>query len=263
MRYEVYLDIVFILQLVMNYCILRLTQTFMRLRTRKVRVMIASVVGALGSCLMFLPVPINGYLKLILIFMSVGALMIRIAFTVRGLRQYLFLMLTVFASTFLLGGVAQWLVSGLGRDVPLIVHLVVIWLIYGSLQLGIKRYRRQKNLFLPVTVVISDKESREQISVIALKDTGNRLREESTGKAVCILEQGILHPQDGKRYPVSYHTLGNAHAKLDAFIFPEMIIHTKEGDIKAEDVMVALYPGKISTKDAYHMILHPEYLKED
>ena len=59
MRYEVYLDAVILIQFVMNYCVLRLTESLMRLKTSRLRVVLASLAGAFGSCLLFLPIGLN------------------------------------------------------------------------------------------------------------------------------------------------------------------------------------------------------------
>lgn len=264
MRYEVYLDAVILIQFVMNYCVLRLTEALMRLKTSGLRVILASLIGAMGSCLLFLPIGMKGFLKFILVFVVFGFLMTGITFRVRGMRQYLCMLLAIASTTFLLGGIVQWLMSILGSDISMPVWIISVWLIYRLLQFGLKQYRGQKSLFLPVTITLDGAgKDAKQVSVIALKDTGNRLREESTGKAVCIVEQGIADFEGGELYAVTYHTLGNENDEMKAQMIPQMVIHTKEGDVVAKDVMLALYPGKISKKGAYHMILHPEYLKED
>ena len=262
MKYEVYLDTVFLIQFVMDYCTLSLTASLMKLKVTRLRIMIASMAGAMGSCLFFLPFGGNGYLKFIIIFIVFAMIMAGISFRVRGLRQYLCMLLTILATTFLLGGMVQWLMAFFGGKLPVLLWLSLVFGIYTVLQQGLRLYRRQKSLFIPVTLSLEDDEEKK-ITVVALKDTGNRLREEETGKAVCILEEGIVAFKPKKEYRVTYHTLGTEADAMKAHLISRMVIHTKEGDVTVKDVMLALYPGKISKKGAYHMILHPEYLKED
>ncbi len=276
MRYEIYLDTIVLIQFVMDYCVLMLTASVMKLKASRLRILVAAFAGAFGSCLMFLPIGLNGYLKIFLILLGIGLIMTGIAFRVRGKRQYLCMLLAIVTATFLMGGITQWLMTMLGDQVPTVVWLTLLLLIYGILQYGLRQYRKQKSLFVPVTITIFEEDISKQISIVALKDTGNRLREEKTGKAVCILEENIVCmskekgeqvSQNGldtlKKYQVSYHSLGNEKDKMEACIIPKMVIHTKEGDVTAKDVMLAFYPGRISRKGGYHMILHPEYLKED
>ncbi len=263
MRYEVYLDTVFLIQFVMDYCALSLTASLMRLKVTRLRIMIASMAGAMGSCLFFLPIGMNGYLKFIVIFIVFAMIMAGIAFRVRGVRRYMYMLLTIVATTFLLGGVVQWLMAMFDGNIPVLIWLAFVYGIYALLQKGLQWYRRQKSLFVPVTLSLDDEGEVKQISVVALKDTGNRLREEKTGKAVCILEEGLMPFTLKKDYQVTYHTLGTESDAMNAQMISRMVIHTKEGDVTAKDVMLAFYPGKISKKGAYHMILHPEYLKED
>lgn len=264
MRYEVYLDTVFLIQFVMNYCVLMLTASVMKLITSRLRIILAALVGALGSCFMFLPIGGRGYIKFLIFFLVIMLMMTRIAFCVRGMRQYLCMLLSITAAVFLLGGVSQWLMAILGGGAPVMAWLFFLLLIYVILQYALYQHRRQKSLFVPVTISFEDANKvRNKISVVALLDTGNRLREETTGKAVCILEASVTKPDVSDFYEVTYHSLGNETAKMNARVVPEMVIHTKEGDIRNREVMLALYPGKISKKGAYHMILHPEYMKED
>lgn len=264
MKYEIYLDTLFLIQMVINYCVLMLTAALMRLITSRLRVMIASMAGAVGSCLMVFPTGINVYVKFVLIFITFGLVMTGIAFRVRGVRQYLCMLLAIVTTTFLLGGIVQWLVSVSDNRFPTEVWLLLLILVYGVLQYGLREYRKQRSLFVPVTLTFGNEdEGTRHISVVALQDTGNRLREQETGKAVCILEEGVLSLSLKNDYEVTYHSLGREEATMKAAMIPEMIIHTKEGDVHTGNVMLALYPGKISPKGAYHMILHGDYVKKE
>ncbi len=263
MRYEIYLDTVFLIQFVMNYYVLMMTACVMKLVTSRLRIILASLIGAAGSCFIFLPIGLNGYLKFVLVFVLWTAAIMRIAFRVRGYRQYISMLVALVAITFLLGGTVQWLMASFGNDLTVGIWLVLLTVIYYILQYVLRLYRRQKSNLVPVTVEFGEAENSFKISVVALQDTGNRLREHTTDKGVCILEAGILPPQDQYEYEVSYYALGNSGATLKVKKISQMILHTKEGDIKCKDALLAMYPGKISKSGAYHMILHQEYMKED
>ena len=264
MKYEVYLDTVFLIQFVLNYCVLMLTASFMKLITSRLRIILAAFVGAGGSCLMFLPGGSGAGFKFVVIFGVITFMMIRIAFQVRGYKLNLLMFLTILAVIFLLGGATQWVVGSVGVSGTSWLWLTFIIVFYNLLQFALKKYRRQKSHFVPVTIDLgTEEEMQNKISVIALIDSGNRLREETTGKPVCILENDVFKIQTTKNYEVTYHSLGNREAKMQAFIVPEIVIHFGEGDLKQKEVMIASYPEKITKKGSYHMILHPAYLKED
>ena len=264
MKYEVYLDTFFVTQLIMDYCVLRLTVKAMKLRTSRLRIMLAAFTGALGSCLMFVLPSVNLYLKYGIITVVIGLLMSWTAFCIRGIRQYISVFFMLIAMTFLLGGMTGWITGRIRGAVPFYFRLVLILAIYALFLWCIKLYRRQESLLLPVTLSIRDEDgSLKRISVVALRDTGNRLLEGRTGMPVCILEKGVCENLCKADYTVSYHTLGNEEDIMYAQRIDGMTIHTKEGDVSVKDVMLAFYPGRISKKGAYHMILHPEYLKEE
>ena len=213
---------------------------------------------------MFLPGGSSAGFKFVVIFSVVTFMMIRIAFHVRGCKLNLFMFLTILAVIFLLGGVTQWVVGRLGVSDTSWLWLAFIIAFYNLLQFALKQYRRQKSHFVPVTIDLGmEGEMHNKVSVIALIDSGNRLREETTGKPVCILENDVFKIQTTKNYEVTYHSLGNREAKMQAFIVPEIVIHFGEGDLRQKEVMIASYPEKITKKGSYHMILHPAYLKED
>ncbi|MBO5082944.1 MAG: sigma-E processing peptidase SpoIIGA [Lachnospiraceae bacterium] len=264
MKYEVYLDTVFLIQFVLNYCVLMLTASFMKLITSRLRIILAALIGAGGSCLMFLPGGSGAGIKFVIIFGIITFMMIRVAFHVRGYKLNLLMFLTILTVIFLLGGVTQWVVGRLGVSDTSWLWLAFIIAFYNLLQFALKQYRRQKSHFVPVTIDLGmEGEMHNKVSVIALIDSGNRLREETTGKPVCILENDVFKIQTTKNYEVTYHSLGNREAKMQAIIVPEIVIHFGEGDLKQKEVMIASYPEKITKKGSYHMILHPAYLKED
>lgn len=264
MKYEVYLDTVFLIQFVLNYCVLMLTASFMKLITSRLRIILAALIGAGGSCLMFLPGGSGVGIKFVVMFGIITLMMIRVAFRVRGYKLNILMFSTILAVIFLLGGVTQWVVGSLGVSDTSWLWLTFIIVFYNLLQFALKQYRRQKSNFVPVTIDLgTENEMQNKISVIALIDSGNRLREETTGKPVCILENDVVKTQTTKTYEVTYHSLGNREAKMQAFIAPEIVIHFGEGDLKQQEVMIASYPEKITKKGSYHMILHPAYLKED
>lgn len=264
MKYEVYLDTVFLIQFVLNYCVLMLTASFMKLITSRLRIILAALIGAGGSCLMFLPGGSGAGIKFVILFGIITFMMIRVAFHVRGYKLNLLMFLTILTVIFLLGGVTQWVVGRLGVSDTSWLWLAFIIAFYNLLQFALKQYRRQKSHFVPVTIDLGmEGEMHNKVSVIALIDSGNRLREETTGKPVCILENDVFKIQTTKNYEVTYHSLGNREAKMQAIIVPEIVIHFGEGDLKQKEVMIASYPEKITKKGSYHMILHPAYLKED
>ena len=261
MKYEVYLDSIFFIQFVMNYCVLMLAATVMRLVTKRIRIVMAALIGAFGSCLLFVPLAINGLVKGFLVFAFFSVIMTGIAFRVRGSGHYICMLLSVVSALFLFGGITQWLMMVLGGRVSIFQWIAIIVAVYGMLRWVIHLYRKQKSVFLPVSIRIETEDGQKEISVVALQDSGNRLRELSTGKGVCVLESGVLKISEDGEYRVLFRSLGNEADSMKAQIIPKMIVHTKEGDKIIQNVMLAFYQGKISQNGSYHMILHPEYLK--
>ena len=78
MYYEIYLDAVFVTNLVMDYILLRLTCRLLDWKISPLRSLLGAAVGALGACV-FLMLPMDGYLPGTILFQGLLALgMVRI-----------------------------------------------------------------------------------------------------------------------------------------------------------------------------------------
>ena len=85
------------------------------------------------------------------------------------------------------------------------------------------------------------------VSFRALIDTGNRLHEPISGASVLIAESALLDHLPTGSIPhrrVSFGGLGGSGA-LDCFHPDAVLIHRGDSFIRAPDVWIAAYPGRI------------------
>jgi hypothetical protein len=94
-------------------------------------------------------------------------------------------------------------------------------------------------------------------------DSGNSLRDPITGKAVVLLEKGILEkyqipiPVKGFRV-IPFHSVGMENGVLKGFVADELLVKDEKGYERSfQKTIVAIYEGKLSIKEDYQMILSP------
>lgn len=100
----------------------------------------------------------------------------------------------------------------------------------------------------------------------ALLDTGNGLREPISGKAVCVVEESsipwnIREEKEGL-YMIPYHAVGTDAGLLPAVKVRQVEIADSGGTYRCQEMLLAVYHGKLSAHGKYQMLLHLDYLKE-
>lgn len=267
--YEIYIESVFIINLVLNILILILTGRTLKLPVSRLRILAGGLIGALAYCLvLILPAEIFSYpMKILIGLIPAGILMCILTFRSRGagniLRQTGFL----FIFAFLIGGTMLFL----RRQIPFInrygerVWLILIlgYTVFAVWDYFLRLYRlKQESHYLTVYIPCETKE----VNIVALVDTGNGLIEPVSGKPVAVLEElaweklkPLMKPEKTKIIP--YHNIGNAHGLMTGYELNEIYIEQSGRRLKYEKVIVAVGPGKISGKGKYQMILNPILFK--
>mgnify|MGYP002675520434 FL=1 len=100
-----------------------------------------------------------------------------------------------------------------------------------------------------------------KLTLKALLDTGNGLREPISGRPVSIIERDVYdtlcHQTIQERYRViPYHSIGKEHGILQGTEVDELIIWREDEPYVQKKAVIALYEGKLSGNGSYQMILH-------
>ena len=259
MYYEVYVDSIFLMNLVMNfYLLLLVNHSTFHTATCK-RLLLGSIVGAIFAVLPFF---IGGFVWLkLFIGVLVGTLsMVFTAFPIKSVRAMWSILEKLLLYSFLMGGTLLFLI----RCVPFVRRWAAG--IFGILGLGAivcvallyskeRENRKKQDSLCHVTLI----QKNEHITVAALVDSGNSLIEPISGKPVCIIEQGVFNSLWKGETPlyraVPYHSIGRTRGILQGYLLSELQIEL-EGMVKSyKDVYVAVCEEKIS--DGVGMIVNP------
>lgn len=259
MTYQVYLDLYFLENAVMDSLILAIVGRMMRYPVRWGRIIPGGCTGALWavSCMLLTQIP--PVVRLGITALGISAFMLIIAYPIRSLREMAKAMASLYFVAFLLAGALYGMVQAgiLNSSFSLTAWLFSAVGVYFGI-LGIWEYvreteRQKRNLYL-VTLYYKGRKQ----TVTALMDTGNHLREPVTGKPVHILTwqacRLLCQSVDAVMY-VPYHSIGKEQGLLPAIWMDKMEIQANRRTITVEKPLIAIYREALSQTGEYEMLV--------
>lgn len=281
---NVYIDILFLINLMINTVILLASATVMKIKYSSLRIFIAAVVGALYSCVIFYP-----KMQLLYTFFAkiAAAIVISaIAFAPKNILQCFKQTAMFYAVTALFGIITLSLLyfSDIGIRLGGVIsngifyfNIPLGYLIFscGATYIGLiicSKLIKKSSLrsYTLITVVNHGK----SVILKALVDTGNMLKDPFSGKTVMIAEAGVLSPlfdfdlnillentnvanslPPGFRL-IPFSSIGKQNGLLVAFV-PEKIIID---NLEQKNIVTALHMGHLSKTGEYNALLNPEAL---
>lgn len=287
----VYADILICVNLIVNYALLMAAGRFCGRTPRRVRMVLAALLGAVYALLVFaggLPGWVPTVTKL-----PMGALLVLISYQYRGLAEYIRQLVMFFIVSALFGGLmlALWLFVApygmLYENGVVYFNISALALVgftaaaYGLTEVFARLFRKRdvESGMMEVTVLLGNR----QVSLMGFVDTGNTLRDAYSGYpvAVCSMEcvrsilplslldiiSSIVETEDFSRFQnlmtpdtknkfklIPYNTVGFTGV-LPAFLPDELRLD----GTPVENVYVAIAPKSFAHED-YDMLLSTEML---
>ena len=296
MHYEIYLDMVFLINLMFEFVILRLTGSIVRRMSTLFRCFLAAFTGSILLCVMLVLRSAGVIGCPILIMVGCDFLMTCIAFYRKNEKIYKMLGLTVvfYMISFLIGGIlnalygytavgyywntlrgsaanktVSWYFVCLGALICFVLGMPAIFIL--------KKVKDTTSVYWEVIIYMGKKEK----VVTALADTGNHLIEPISGKPVHVVEIGVisdmmkrefidavknfyekkimddgLYQENGIRM-IPFRAVGTPNEKLLVGIsIDRMKFKNHTIEYETEKPYVALYDGVLAHDGSYHMLLH-------
>lgn len=301
MNTYVYADVILVENLIMNYLILWSTARLTRYSYSKAKLALASVLGAVYAVLSYFP----QYSYLYSFFMKIlfSLLIIIVAYTPAYFHLLLKLTGIFYIVSFVFGGAAFGLfyfINGLTltsngisfiKDFPakilaaaIIIASITIKYSWDYVQHRIKRER----LIIRVELCFD----KRQLSLDALVDTGNSLKDPITNAPVMITDYSMIKellPEDiqtifeksgendlnaiaeimsiskwATRFRlIPFKSLGRENGMLVGFKPDAVTIFDNDRKIQLNNIVIAIYRKNLSTDREYSALIHPEMLKEN
>lgn len=272
MEQNIYLDVYFGFNFLMDFFVLLITKIITKNAKRNIRMVVASMLGALYATIILVFNP-TYIIQFICTYVIVAELMLLIAYGKMKIQNNLKTLGIIYLVTFILSGVINaFYYSSLSDNLfdkanevsfgkinwANILPILVVMVICVTLLVdGVKRNLNIRRRIFDLKIVVSGSE----IDILALPDTGNSLVEPITKKPVSVIEKECLCNIDKNnlRYiVVPYNSVGKSHGIMDAFIADKMII----GDKEINNTIIGIHEGKLSQSGQYNMILHPDLVEK-
>ncbi len=285
----VYVDVLFIVNLYINYFILLITARILSAGTKKGRLLLSAAVSALLSVVLFF-IPLN-FLLSTAVRIALAVLMSAVAFGVKNRRRIVKSTLLLFGNSILIAGLTALYIFECRPDFIMLsnsvfyidlslVSLCVITLVSYLFVEVIERLLKlsaRKELLVKGELCLFGR----LVPLTLLCDTGNSLTDAFSGRpvAVCSLEsvKKLLPESSFAFFSDGAHSLPEDRIKercrvvpsygvsgeslLPAFVCDYLLLHLKEGTVKKQKITIAVTERRILCKDA-DGIIGPALLDE-
>lgn len=255
MYYELYIDIFFLENFMMDCILLFLVNRFMKCGRSFGRIVTGGAVGSLSVCLVvFFSVP--AAVKAVLFYVAIPVVMLYVSMGIQSLSMVIRCVLLLYLSAVGMGGI-MFLFRPYIRNVSLFFTAAILgWVLYsGLLKISLACMRKTSGI-----VEVELYENGEVIRAKALWDTGNMLTDGITGDPVNILDPEFvaeyfhnLHCQRGYRW-IPYRCVGKTGV-IEAFRIEKMYIC--QGRRWVDNPLLGVSAEKISETGEYQIILNP------
>lgn len=289
----IYLDVILVENLCMNYIILFATGYIMKLKRKHIRIIISSLVGSVYSILAYMEIMkvySNTIVKIIL-----SIVMVYIAYMPKTIKELMKELTIFYLTSFVFGGCAFALlyfikpqeiifkngvligtypikIAILGGIVGFIITTIAFYII--KIRLG------KKDIFCDVTIYFNEK----SLQIKALIDTGNMLKDPITNMPVIVVEKEKLevilpnyildnldniiggdvsktiYEDENLEYinrfrVIPFKSLGKENGLLLGFKVDKVIIYRDDIESKIKNVIIGIYNHKLSRKEQYSALI--------
>ena len=244
---KIYIDLFFLLNLIMDCIIIISTSILLKRKTSTIRIILSSLLGGISSLLLF-----SNINKILLEVISI-ILMELIAFGYKKIRYIIKNIIYVYLLSTLLGGIIYLFNIKVSNNVFL-TYLIIIIISIEVLILYIKEIKKMKNIYnnyYKVDIYFKDK---EKISVIGFVDTGNNLYDPYKKRPIILLSKKYI--RDDNYILVPYYTT-NGEGLLKC-IKPDIIFI--EGIGYKGNILIG-FSDSPKLIDGVDVILHKDIMK--
>lgn len=277
-----YIDVYFLINLTMDMILITLTGHIRKNKPAIRRYLAASLVGAAWSLVPILSPQIPAWVLGTVSYAGICALMCRIAFSARGVRQTAAAVAVLYLVTWGMGGVLNflyfrteagvWLRNALyGQyQVPGIWWLLIcaamaggVWILAWNWYQHVRSFRK---IIYPVEIQMGER----KVEAMALLDTGNRLYTPG-GKPVSVMDPDLArvwlgdeeirqleqHLEGGIPYIlIPYQSIGQEQGLMAVIKADWMIIHKDTSDETVAFPAIGISQQSFSEGKEYRVILH-------
>lgn len=255
MYYEVYIDILFLTNFMMDFLLLLTVRQILKYRVPVWRVLLGSALGAGMTCLIVV-LPLPGISRLILNFLGISTVMLITGLAVYTLREWGKAMGVLFVSAFLEGGILQAFYPYLRTGSLFFAAAVVSGIVINGCWKMLLCIRNNRRRICEVTLFFGG----ETRTFQALIDTGNRLVDPVTKEPVHVMDGktagtiGVKNMQTFRYLP--YSTVSGSGV-MPVMRIEKMCVRA-EREQWIQKPVIGICKELISGNEEYQMILNAD-----
>lgn len=244
---EMYIDLFFIFNVIMDYIIIMSTSILLKRRTSYIRMILSSLIGGISSLVLF-----TSLNKIVIEIVSI-VIMVLISFRYKGIRYLINNILYMYILSTLLGGII-YLFNIKVSNSMFLTYLIIIVISIEIMILYIKENKKMRSIYNNYYKVDIYFKDREKLSLIGFVDTGNNLYDPYKKRPVIIVPNKYI--KEDKYILVPYHTInGNGLLKC---IKPDIIFI--DGIGYKGNVLIG-FSDSFNFGDGVDVILHKDIMK--
>lgn len=297
----VYLDIVFLENLCMNYVILLATGLICKNGIKHLRLFLSSTIGSLYAVIAFLPI-LKIYTNVLLkIILSIA--MIYLAFGPKNIKEMFKKLMVFYLTSFAFGGCAfallyfvkpenifmknGVLVGTYPIKIAILGGLLGFTLIVTTFKI-VKSKLNKKDMFCELEIILEKQSQR----VIAMIDTGNMLKDPISRMPVVVVQkenldkilpkeilenveriiggdsEKIINTMEQKEYiskfrVIPFSSLGKQHGLLLGFKADKVVVKHDENEMTFRNVIIGIYDKPLSKNNSYSALVGLDMLGEE
>lgn len=244
---EMYIDLFFIFNVIMDYIIIMSTSILLKRRTSYIRMILSSLIGGISSLVLF-----TSLNKIVIEIVSI-VIMVLISFGYKGIRYLINNILYMYILSTLLGGII-YLFNIKVSNSMFLTYLIIIVISIEIMILYIKENKKMRSIYNNYYRVDIYFKDREKLSLIGFVDTGNNLYDPYKKRPVIIVHNKYI--KEDKYILVPYHTInGNGLLKC---IKPDIIFI--DGIGYKGNVLIG-FSDSFNFGDGVDVILHKDIMR--
>ncbi len=270
MYYKLYIDSVFILQMVGNLYLLSLSGRILGCTATHLRIWLGAAMGAAMLCAAILVPAGPVWVRFLVSELPVSMCMLSVTFRIERGRNLIHGSLIMAGCGFFSGSIMIWILNRfrmvLNGGNSMIMTLVSGCLAYCIMKGIIRGFQnRKEDCIRMVSVYVPALQQNMQIQ--AFLDTGNHLADPVSGAPVCVISRKLAAKMQScfkseKYHAIPFRSVGKESGILHAYELPELIIEEQGRKLKKEHVILAICDAGISEESVCQMILHPRLLED-
>ena len=281
MYYELYIDIFFIVNIIIDYIVLSVLKKVLNLEGGKIRRIAAAVMGSALLCL-YLVTDLRFFKPAYLfVYIITGVIMIFISFKIVSVYGFIKVIISFYIISFCLNGIFNQLIYGIDYFWQILMWTIFIYIIFCGVRAMFNLNKRREKTLCEVKIVIGNNE----VKTSGIWDTGNCLISPYHNRGVSIIEYEICKPYfnddikynieilSGKRnrdkdienkncdnystrvFAVPYKTISSSDGILPVIQVERLCIKKGGENIEYNKALIGIVDGTLSQKGDYHMIL--------